>query len=212
MLVVPKVLSHRQGSVPHPKAAARRLVHLAEDHHHVWQHSRFPHFAVQLLAFATAFADAAEEADALVLPDHVVDHLGEEHGLADAGATEEPGLATPLEGHKRIDDFDASLEYFGLGGSAPQRRWSSMHGTPLDLVQRRSTVNDVAEHVEHPAEHTLADRSLQRAARIHDAHAAGEALCGCQRDAAHVARVALRQHFDRDAPVVAGAQQGMDRR
>jgi hypothetical protein len=36
---------------------------------------------VKLLTFTTTFADAAKNAHAFVLPDHVVNHLGEQHRL-----------------------------------------------------------------------------------------------------------------------------------
>ena len=88
MLVVAEILSHRQRRVPYPKPAARRLIHLAVDHHHVLQHARLFHAAVELFAFAAALADAAENAHALLVPDHVVDHLGEQHRLANARAAE----------------------------------------------------------------------------------------------------------------------------
>ena len=152
VLVVAEVLGHRQRRVPHAEPAARRLVHLAEDHHHVRQHAGLLHVAVELLALATALADAAEDADALVVPDHVVDHLGEQHRLADAGAAEEPRLAAALERHQHVDDLDARLEDLGLGGAPRERRRRPMHRAPLDVGQRRSAVDDVAEHVEHARE------------------------------------------------------------
>ena len=107
VLVVAEVLGHRQRRVPDAEPAARRLVHLAEDHHHVRQHAGFLHVAVKLLAFAAALADAAEDADALLVPDHVVDHLGEQHRLAHARAAEQPRLAAALERHQHVDDLDA---------------------------------------------------------------------------------------------------------
>ena len=93
-----------------------------------------------------------------------------------------------------------------------QRRRSAMHGTPLDIGQRRSAVDGVAKHVEHPRENPFAHRRLQRAARVLDRHAAGETLRGRQRDPAHVMRIALRQHFDDDLPFLARAQHRIDRR
>jgi hypothetical protein len=60
VLVVAEILGHGQRRVADAEAAARRLVHLAEDHHHVRQHAGFLHVAVELLAFAAAFADAAK--------------------------------------------------------------------------------------------------------------------------------------------------------
>ncbi len=48
--------------VADPEPAARRLVHLPEDHHHVGQNARFLHVMVKLLSFAAALTDAAENA------------------------------------------------------------------------------------------------------------------------------------------------------
>jgi hypothetical protein len=75
----------------------RRLVHLAEHHHGVVEHAGVAHLPVELLRLAAALADAAEQAHALVLPGHVVDELGDEHGLAHPRAAEQSGLAAALE-------------------------------------------------------------------------------------------------------------------
>ena len=135
VLVVAEILGHRQRRMSDAEPAARRLVHLAEDHHHVRQHAGFLHLAVKLLAFATAFADAAEDADALVMPDHVVDHFGQQHRLADARSAEQSRLAAALQRHQHIDDLDARLEDLGLGGASRQRRRRPMHRAPLDIGQ-----------------------------------------------------------------------------
>jgi hypothetical protein len=42
-------------------------------------------------------------------------------------------------------------------------------------------------------------------------HPAGQTLSGRQRDSAHVTLVALRQHFDNDAPSFSGAKHRIDR-
>ncbi len=96
MLIVTEILSHRQRGVAHAESAARRFVHLAEDHHHVRQHAGFLHVAVEFLAFATTFANAAKKAYALLVPDHVVNHLGEQHRLAHARPAEQSRLTAPL--------------------------------------------------------------------------------------------------------------------
>ena len=133
-----------------------------------------------------------------VVPDHVVDHLGEQHRLAHARPAEQARLAAALQRHQHIDDLDARLEDLGLGGTPCQRRRSPMDGAPLDIGRRRLAVDGVAEHVEHARENSLADRRLQRPARVLHRHAAREALRGRQRNPAHVMRVALRQHLDDD--------------
>ena len=160
MLVVPEILSHGERGVAHAESAAGRLVHLAEDHHHVLQHPRLLHVAVKLLAFPAALADAAEYADAFLMPDHVVDHFGEQHRLAHARSAEKPGLAAALQRHQDIDDLDSRFEDFGFRGTPGQRRRIPVHGSPFDIRQRSSAVDRVAEHVEHPRENRFAHGRL----------------------------------------------------
>jgi hypothetical protein len=182
VLVVPEILGHRQRGVAHAEPAARRLVHLAEDHHHVRQHAGFLHVAVKLLAFATTFADAAKNAYTLLVPDHVVDHFGEQHRLAHARPAEQARLAAALQRHEHINDLDARFEDLGFGGTPCQRRRGAMDGAPLDTSETSPSRSSVAEHVEHSRENSLADRRLQRPARVFHRHAAGQALGGGQRN------------------------------
>jgi hypothetical protein len=65
VLVIAEILGHGQRGVAHAEPAARGLVHLAEDHHHIRQHAGFLHIAVKLFAFTTAFADATKNAYSL---------------------------------------------------------------------------------------------------------------------------------------------------
>jgi hypothetical protein len=212
VLVVAEILGHRQRGVTHAEPAAGRLVHLAEDHHHVGQHAGFLHVAVKLLAFATTFADAAEDADTLLVPDHVVDHLGEQHGLAHARPAEKSRLAAAFQRHEHINDLDARFEDLRLGGTPRQRRRRAMDGTPLHVAQRRTAIDGVAKHIEHSRENPFADRRLQRPARVLDRHAAGETLRGRQGNPPHVPRIALRQHFDDDLLLRSRSQHRVDRR
>ena len=158
MLVVAEILGHRQRGMAHAEAAARRLVHLAEHHHHIRQHAGFLHVAVKLFAFAAAFADAAKDAHAFLMPDHVVDHFGEQHRLAHARPAEQSRLAAALQRHEHIDDLDARFKDFRLGGTPRQRRRRAMHRTPLDIGQRRFAVDGVAKHIEHARKNPFAHR------------------------------------------------------
>ena len=117
MLVVPEILGHRQRRVAHAETAARRLVHLPEHHHHVRQYAGLLHVAVKFLPFTTAFADPAKNAYALLVPDHVVNHFGEQHRLAHARPAEQARFAAALERHQHIDDLDPRLEDLGFGGT-----------------------------------------------------------------------------------------------
>jgi hypothetical protein len=54
MLVIPKILSPRQRCMAHPETGAWRLVHLAEEHHHVRQHTPASEFLQELHRFPTS--------------------------------------------------------------------------------------------------------------------------------------------------------------
>ena len=87
-----------------------------------------------------------------------------------------------------------------------------MDRTPLHVGQRRAAIDDVAEHIEHARKNALADRHFQRALRIHDDAAAGQTLGRRHRDAAHMAGIAMRQHFDDDLAISPRTQHRMDGR
>ena len=99
----------------HPEAGAWRLIHLTEDHHHVRKHAGFLHVSVELLAFAATLADAAENAHAFVISDHVVNQLGEQNRLAHARSAEKSRLAPALQRHEHVDDLNAGFEDFRFG-------------------------------------------------------------------------------------------------
>ena len=211
VLFVAKVLGHRQGRVADARTRAGRLVHLAEDHHGVVQHTGVAHVAPQFFALAAALTDAAEQADPFVPPDHVVDHLGQQHRLADAGAAEQACLAAALEWREHVDDLDAGLEDLGVRRAVGERRRAPVDAAPGDVAGCGAAVDGGAEDVEHAPEGAAADRRRQRPAGIGDRHAACQALGRGQRDAAHAAGVELFEHLDADAAVAAGLEQVANR-
>jgi hypothetical protein len=95
-----------------------------------------------------------------VVADHVVDHLGEQDGFADARPAEQSRLASAFQRYEHINRLDARLEDLGLGGTPGQRRRSVVNGTPLHVRNISLAIDRVAEHVEHPGENALADRRL----------------------------------------------------
>ena len=212
VFIVPEVLGDGQRGVAHAKAAARRLVHLAEQHHHVRQHARVLHVAVQLLTFATAFANATKNADTFLVTHHVVDEFREQHRLADARAAEQPGLAPTLEREQDIDGLDSSLKHFGLGGTSGQRRGWLMYGTPVHIGESGTAIDGPAEDVEHVREHVVPHGYFQWTARVLDEHAPGEALRGREGDPTHRLCVTLDQHLDDDRRVAISTEYRMDRR
>ncbi|EKD35150.1 MAG: hypothetical protein ACD_75C02032G0001 [uncultured bacterium] len=158
MFFVPKMFGHGQGRMANAETGAGGLVHLTEHHDHVGQNSRRLHITIQLLAFAAAFADPAEDADPLVLPDHVVNHLGEQHRLAHTRPAEKARLAAALERHQDIDDFNPRLEDLGFGRSPRKRRRGLVDGTPGQLRGLGQPVDGPAEDIKHARKDSPADR------------------------------------------------------
>src|ERR1039458_8426985 len=120
--------------------------------------------------------------------------------------------AAALQRYKDINDLNACLKDFRLGGTSRQRRWSPMHRTPFDIGQCRFAIYGIAKYVEHPRENRFAHRRFQRPACILHRHAASETLRRRQRNPAHVTRTLLRQHFDDDLLFRSREQHRINRR
>src|SRR5664279_1432319 len=191
MLVVPEVLGHRQRRMAHAEPGARRFVHLPVHHHHVWQYARCLHVTVKFLAFATSFTYPAEDADALLVLDHVVNHLREQYGLAHTRPTEEPGLAAALQRDQHVDDLDPSLEDLGLRGAPCHRRRGPVDSAPLDICRRLLAIDSVPEDIEHSRERSHPDWRFQWSARVFHCTTAHQTLGGRQRDSTRVMGVEL---------------------
>jgi hypothetical protein len=96
-------------------SSSTSFIHLSKDHDHVRQHASHLHFPVEFLSLTTSLANAAEDAHAIVMPDHVVNHLREQHRLAHACTTEKAGLAAAFQGNEHVDHLNARLEHLRLG-------------------------------------------------------------------------------------------------
>ena len=126
---IAEILGHGQGREGHAETRAGRLVHLAEDHDGLVDDALAGvadlgvlHFQPEVVAFAGAFADAGEDGIAAVLLGDAGDEFLDDDGLAQAGAAEQAGLAAADEGGEQVDDLDAGLEDFGLGGQVDEFR------------------------------------------------------------------------------------------
>src|SRR5439155_26569550 len=84
--------------------------------------------------------------------------LLDEHGLADAGAAEEPGLAALRIRLQEVDDLDARLEHLDLRRLVLERRGRPMDRVHLLRVDRRPLVHGLADDVQDPAERPGPDR------------------------------------------------------
>ena len=108
-------------------ARAGRFVHLAVHQRGFRDDARLGQLAIEVVALARALADAGEHRHAAVLLGDVVDEFENRDGLADAGAAEQTDLAAACERADEIEDLDAGLEDFRLGGLVGERRRVAMY-------------------------------------------------------------------------------------
>ena len=132
-LHVAEVLGHRQGRQRDAQAHAGRLVHLAEHQGGLVEHARLGHLDAEVGALTGALAHAGEHRHTAVLLGHPADHLGDEHGLAHAGAAEQADLAALQVGGQQVDDLDAGLEHLGPRLERVERRRRAVDLPPLQV-------------------------------------------------------------------------------
>ena len=80
------------------------------------------------------------------------------------------------------------------------------------IGERGATIDDVAEHIEHARENSLANRHFQRTLRIQDWATANQTLSRRHRDATHMAGIAMSQYFDDDLAIDPSVQHRVDGR
>ena len=95
--LVAEVLGHGQGGQADPQPHPGRLVHLAEDQRRLVDDAGLGHLQEQVVALAGPLPHPGEHTRPSVLG-HPVDHLLDDHRLADPGAAEHADLAA---GHVR---------------------------------------------------------------------------------------------------------------
>ena len=99
--LITQVLGHGQRRQRHPQSGAGRLVHLPKDHDSLIDDALtgipdlgLLHLEPQVVALAGPLADAGEARITAVEAGQASDELLDDHGLADAGTTKQPSLAT----------------------------------------------------------------------------------------------------------------------
>ena len=92
-LDIAEVFGHRHARQADAQARARRLVHLAEDHHRLVDDAGVRHFMVEVVPLAGALAHTGEDGIAAVLRRDVADQFLQDDRLAGARAAEEAHLA-----------------------------------------------------------------------------------------------------------------------
>jgi peptide chain release factor 1 len=197
-LLVAEVLGHRDAGQPHAQTGAGGLVHLAEHHHRLRDDARLGHLAVEVVAFARALAYAGEHREAAVLGGDVADQLLDEHGLADAGATEESDLAAALVGREHVHDLDPGLEDLLLHLLLGERRRGPMDRKLLGRLDGTLAVDGLADQVEDAPQALFADRDGDGLAGIGGTHAAHQTVGRIHGDAADDVVAYVQRRLDRE--------------
>ena len=180
---VAEIFGHRQRGERHAKTRARRLVHLAEDHHGLIDDVLagradlgFLHLKPQVRAFTRALADAGEDGIAAVLLRDTRDQLLNDDGLAKARPAEESGLAAAKERREQVDHLDAGFEDFRLGRQVGKVRGVAMDRAALLDLDRAAVVDRIAQQIKHAPQGFLPHGYGQRPAGVDHVHAARHAV------------------------------------
>ena len=145
---------------------------------------------------------------------HALDHLLDEDGLADTGATEEADLSTLHVGREEVDRLDARLEHLGLGLELVEARRLAVDAPALGDLDRLagSRVEHLAGDVEDLALGDVADGDRDRAAGVAHLLAADHAVGRLERDGADEVVTEVLRDLEGDlGRVVTDGDRGLQR-
>ncbi|MPM50535.1 hypothetical protein SDC9_97277 [bioreactor metagenome] len=185
VLDIAEVLRHGQARQGDPQPGARRLVHLAEDEGGVLEDPCLLHLEDEVVALTGPLAHTGEHRGATEVVGDPEDHLLDQHGLADAGATEQADLAALDVRGEQVEDLDAGVELLGLRLERVERRRIAVDRPALGHLERgRVDVQHVAGHVPDLALGHVADRHRDRGTGVDDLLAADDAVGRLEGDGA----------------------------
>jgi hypothetical protein len=135
-----------------------------------------------------------------VLARHVVDELLDEHGLADARASEETDLAALHVRGDQIDHLDAGLEDLDGRRQVAEGRRLAVNRPALRVLGRRLVVDRIADDVPHAPQRHVSDGHRDGATGVNDVETARKAVRRVHRDRAHAVVAQMLLHL-RDEPL-----------
>ena len=150
---------------------------------------------IEIVALAGALADAGEHRIAAMRLGDVVDQLHDDHGLADAGAAEQPDFAALRIGRQQIDDFDPGNQDLRLGRLIGEIRRRPMDRQAQFGHYRTAFIDRLPDDIEDAAQGFRADRHHDRLAGIDRLGAAHQPVGCIHRDRAHDVFAELLRHF-----------------
>ncbi len=112
-LFVAEELGHGQCRQADAHTGARGLVHLAEHQRGVLEHVGVRQLDPKVVALTRALAHPGEHGRATEVTGDAVDHLLDQHRLADAGAAEQRDLAATDVRGEQVDDLETRFQHLG---------------------------------------------------------------------------------------------------
>ena len=195
---IPEILRKRKPRERHAQACARRLVHLPEGKRGVVECAGVFHVKDHVAAFAAALAHACEHGIIAGIARHVVDELHDEDRLAHARAAKQADFRAFGVRGEQVDDLYARFKEFRLRVDLCDGRRLPVDAPAL-RCDRPLPVDGPPEHIDRAAEHGLAHRHGDAAARCGHSFTREEAVRWVKGDAAHLGGGNMRRNLHVDA-------------
>ena len=214
VLHIAEVLCHREGREGDAKTRPRRLIHLTEDEGRLVEDARLFHLGDEVVTLTGALPHPGEHGHSTVVLRDALDHLLDEHGLADAGTSEETDLAAEHVGREQVDDLNAGLEELGLGLELVEGRGLAVDRPAVGPLVGRAglTIEHLADDVEDLALCGVSDGDRDRSAGVAHLLAAHEAVSGLESDGANEVVTEVLGDLERDlVRVLANGDRGLER-
>jgi hypothetical protein len=182
---------------------AGRFVHLPEHHRQLVQHARLAHLAIELCAFARAFAHARKHRDTLMLRGDGVDQFVNDRSLACACAAEHADLAALHHRRDQVDDLHARFQHLHAHHlSLELDRLSMDRAARLIIRYGRLVVDGLPQYIEDAPQRRLTHRHHDRPACRVDGHAAPQPFRRPHRHRPHLAAADVHLHFQHQIAAV----------
>ena len=134
----------------------------------------------------------------------VVDQLHDQHGLADAGTTEQADLAALRVGRQQIDHLDAGGQHLGIGRLVDEIRGRGVdRGGDLD-VDVAQLVHRLADDIDDPPQGLAPDRHRDGGPGVDHLLAAGQAVRAVHGDGAHGRFAQMLGHLEHQRLALVG--------
>ena len=195
-LLIAEVLRHGQRRKCHAHTGAGRLVHLTEHQSGVLEHVGVGELDPQVVTLAGPLPYAGEHRGATEVASDAVDHLLDEHRLANAGTAEQGDLAATHVRGEEVDDLQAGLQHLGPRFQLGECRGLAVDRPVVEPLSVTRFVQAVAERVEHVALDAIADGHRDRRTRVGDLDATDESVGRLHRNCADQVVTEVLRHFE----------------